>query len=565
MSLELLNLLEAENILTSEQKDEVIMLSETRGVSIPQALLESGFAGDSAAIIRTISQAMGLEYMDIQDVEIDERLSNLLSPQQAKSFPAMILYERDGFMLVAVPLELAKSIQTRDDIRRISGRGKIQFVISTKRDILRTIDRVYRIDSSLDSLSADALTADVFTSAAQNLTNEIPDEVEEQSQVVQFVDAVLSQGVKDRASDIHFDATERRLQIRYRIDGVLRDVFEAPRVMMPEIISRLKIMAELDISQTRVPQDGRITQIFDGRKIDMRVATLPSVWGEKVVLRILDNNQANLPLAKLNFSQHNLDRFLTAAKKPYGMVLVTGPTGSGKSTTLYAALNEISSPEVNVLTVEDPVEYRIAGITQVQVNNRAKMSFDTILRTFLRADPDIILVGEIRDHETATTAMQAGLTGHMVFSTLHTNDASSAIPRLADMGVEPFITASTLQGVASQRLIRMLCNKCKQAWEPTEKELDAIGYNIPKTGEEKFFQPKGCNICRGTGYVGRLAIHEVLVVTPAIQKAIIDGAKGLEVNEIAVKEGMTSLRMDGFEKVSQGLTSFQEVLRVTTV
>jgi type IV pilus assembly protein PilB len=563
MSLELLNLLESEKILTPEQKSEVVTLSEMRGISVPQALLESGFAGDSAAIIKTISQAMGLEYMDIQDVEIDERLANLLTPQQAKSFPAMILYEREGSLLVAVPLELAKSIQTRDDIRRITSRGKIQLVISTKKDIMRVIDRVYRIDSSLDSISADSLTADAFTSSAANLTNEIPSEVEEQSQVVQFVDAVLSQAVKDRASDVHFDPTERRLQIRYRIDGILRDVFEAPRVMLPEIISRIKIMAELDISQTRMPQDGRLSQIFDGRKIDMRVATLPSIWGEKVVLRVLDNSQANLPLEKLSFSESNLKRFLEAANKPFGMVLVTGPTGSGKSTTLYSALNEITTPEVNVLTVEDPVEYRISGVTQVQVNNRAKLTFENILRTFLRSDPDVILVGEIRDHETATIAMQAGLTGHMVFSTLHTNDAASAIPRLADMGVEPFITASTLQGVASQRLIRTLCNKCKLEWKPTAEELKVIGYSIPKTGKETFFQPKGCNSCRGTGYSGRLAIHEVLTISPRIQKAIIEGAKGLEINNIGLEEGMVSLRQDGFEKVAQGLTSFQEVLRVT--
>jgi type IV pilus assembly protein PilB len=296
----------------------------------------------------------------------------------------------------------------------------------------------------------------------------------------------------------------------------------------------------------------------------MRVATLPSIWGEKVVLRVLDNSQANLPLAKLNFSPANLEKFMEGATKPYGMVLVTGPTGSGKSTTLYSALNEITSPEVNVLTVEDPVEYRIAGVTQVQVNNRAKMTFDNILRTFLRADPDVILVGEIRDHETATTAMQAGLTGHMVFSTLHTNDASSAIPRLADMGVEPFITASTLQVVASQRLIRMLCQKCKMTWEPSAAELKSVGYSASLTGEEKFFQPKGCNVCRGTGYSGRIAIHEVLNVSSRIQKAIIEGAKGMEVNAIALEEGMIPMRMDGFEKVSQGLTSFQEVLRVTT-
>ena len=563
MSAELLDFLVEEKILTTEQKQEVVNLSETRNIPIPQALLESGFAGDSGAIVKTIAMSMGFEYMDILNIELDDTLATTMSAQQAKNFPAIPLYEREGYLIVAVPLELAKSIQTKDDIKRITGRTRVTFVISTKKDILKLISQVYNIGDEDMRLSS-KMSAVTAEDQAQQFLTEIPDEVEAESEVVQFVDLVLSQAVRERVSDIHFDPTERRLQIRYRIDGILRDVFEAPRSMLPEIVSRVKILSELDISITRVPQDGRLSQIFDGRKIDFRVATLPSVWGEKVVMRILDNSQASLPLTKLSFSDDNLDRFLTAARKPFGMVLVTGPTGSGKSTTLYSALNEITTPEVNVLTVEDPVEYRINGVTQVQVNNRAKMTFDTILRTFLRADPDIILVGEIRDHETATIAMQAGLTGHMVFSTLHTNDASSAIPRLADMGVEPFITASTLQGVASQRLIRRLCEKCKEPWLPTEAELTALKYSYEVEPEDTFFKPVGCPACRKTGYAGRLAIHEVLSVSNAIQKAIIEGAKGVEVNEIAIAEGMTTLREDGFEKVAQGLTSFQEVLRATT-
>ena len=566
--MELLNFLITENIINEEQRIEIVNLAEARNIPIPQALLESGFAGDSAAIIKIIAKSMNLEYVDLTEIEVDESLATLISPQQAKSFPAIPLFDRDGYLLVAVPLELAKSVQAKDDIKRVTGRNRVTFVISTKKDIISLIDTIYKIDSDLELLASQVLSSDGILGAQGFSTlnpSDIPDEVQAESEVVQFVDLVLSQGVKERASDIHFDPTERRLQIRFRTDGILRDVFEAPRVMIPEIISRIKILAEMDISQTRVPQDGRISQVFDGRKVDMRVATLPSVWGEKVVMRILDNSQANLPLAKLSFSQHNLDRFMTAAKKPYGMILVTGPTGSGKSTTLYSALNEITTPEVNVLTVEDPVEYRINGVTQVQVNNRAKLTFDNILRTFLRADPDVILVGEIRDHETATIAMQAGLTGHMVFSTLHTNDASSAIPRLADMGVQPFITSSTLQGVASQRLIRMLCNKCKEPWELTDVEREALGYvkSPYVTQDETFFKPVGCNACRNTGYAGRIAIHEVLIVSPRIQQMIISGAKGREINDMAVEEGMTTLRQDGFEKVAQGLTSFQEVMKVT--
>lgn len=563
MSVELLNVLVLEDIINEEQKTQIIKLSEERRITVPQALLESGLAGDSNAIIKIIAQSMNLEYMDILDIDIDESLSRLMTPQQAKSFPAIPLFERDGQLLVAVPLELAKSIQSRDDIKRITGRTKIGIVISSKKDIVKLINNIFRLDDELDRLSSQAIISDSFVGASQQLSMEIPDEIQAESEIVQFVDKVIAQAVQDKASDIHFDPTERRLQIRYRIDGILRDVYEAPRVIIPEIVSRIKILAELDISQTRVPQDGRITQIFDGRKIDLRIATLPSVWGEKVVMRILDNSQANLPLSKLGFSDLNLNKFLEAAQRPFGMVLVTGPTGSGKSTTLYSALNEITTPEINVLTVEDPVEYRVQGVTQVQVNTRAKMTFDNILRTFLRADPDVILVGEIRDHETATTAMQAGLTGHMVFSTLHTNDAASAIPRLADMGVEPFITSSTLQGVASQRLIRMLCNKCKQPWKPTKDELEVLKYKKTIKEDETFFSPKGCSACRNTGYSGRIAIHEVMVVTPTIQKAIIAGAKGVEINALAIEEGMMPMRGDGFEKVAKGLTSFQEVLRVT--
>ena len=564
MSKELLSLLLEDNIINKEQHDEIIDISEKRKISIPQVILETGYAGDKSDIIRVIAQSMGLQYVDVLDSIRDDRALMLMNAQQAKTFPAIPLYEENGNLVVSIPLELAKSLQAKDDIKRITGHTKVKFVISSRKDIIKVIDSVYRVDEKLQQLSSQAIASETSGSNyTPGMTNELPSEIDEVSEVVQFVDLVLSQAVREKASDIHFDPTERKLQIRYRVDGVLRDVFDAPRLMISEIVSRLKIMAEMDISQTRIPQDGRITHMVEGQKFDLRVATLPSVWGEKVVLRLLDNTQASLPLIRLGFSENNLARFMEAAKRPYGMMLVTGPTGSGKSTTLYSALHAITTPEINVLTVEDPVEYRVPGVTQVQVNNKAKMTFENILRNFLRSDPDVILVGEIRDHETAAIAMQAGLTGHMVFSTLHTNDAASAIPRLADMGVEPFITSSTLQGVASQRLVRTLCNRCKEPWEPNTAELIASKYGTELTGEETFFKPKGCPSCRNTGYTGRLAIHEVLLITPEIAKAIIEGAKKIEIHEIAVNEGMTTLREDGFEKVAKGLTSFQEILRVT--
>jgi type IV pilus assembly protein PilB len=563
VSQELLKLLIEDDVINEEQQQEIINIAENRQISIPQAILETGYAGDKSNIISIIARSMGLQYVDIIDSNRDERVLGLMSAQQAKTFPAVPLYEEAGQLVVAIPLELAKSLQAKDDIKRITGHTKVKFVISARGDIKKVLDTVYRVDDKLQQLSSQAMASEEMTNYTPGITNQLPSEIEEVSEVVQFVDLVLSQAVREKASDVHFDPTERKLQIRYRVDGVLRDVFDAPRLMIPEIVSRLKIMAEMDISQTRIPQDGRITHMFEGQKIDLRVATLPSVWGEKVVLRLLDNTQASLPLIRLGFSENNLARFMEAARRPFGMMLVTGPTGSGKSTTLYSALHAITTPEINVLTVEDPVEYRVPGVTQVQVNAKAKMTFDNILRTFLRADPDVILVGEIRDFETAAIAMQAGLTGHMVFSTLHTNDAASAIPRLADMGIEPFITSSTLQGITSQRLVRTLCARCKEAWEPTPAELLAAKYDMELTGEESFFKPKGCPSCRNTGYVGRMAIHEVLLITPEIAKSIIDGAKGAEVHEIAISEGMTSMRHDGFEKVAKGLTSFQEILRVT--
>lgn len=563
MSAELLKLLSEEGLLTQEQTEEVLEISERRGIPVPQALLEAGYAGDRSNIIKIIATSMGLTYIDIIDAPRDERTLNLISSQQAKSFPAVPLYEENQTLIVAIPLELAKSLQAKDDIKKITGHKKIKFVISSKQDINKVLDSVYRVDERLQQLSTQAVESESMSTYNPSITNTLPDELEPTSEVVQFVDLVLSQAVKEKASDIHFDPNEKKLQIRYRVDGVLRDVFDAPRIMISEIVSRIKILAEMDISQTRISQDGRISHNYEGQKTDLRVATLPSVWGEKVVLRLLDNSQASMPLSRLGFSETNLNRFMEAAKKPYGMVLVTGPTGSGKSTTLYSALHSITTPEINVLTVEDPVEYRVPGVTQVQVNNKADMTFSNILRTFLRADPDVILVGEIRDLETASTAMQAGLTGHMVFSTLHTNDASSAIPRLADMGVEPFVTSSTLQGVVSQRLVRTLCNRCKEPFTPNETQLKAARYSKEITGDETFSQPKGCASCRQTGYSGRIAIHEVLTVSEAVERAIIEGAKGLEINDIAVSEGMISLRKDGFDKVSKGLTSFQEILRVT--
>jgi type IV pilus assembly protein PilB len=353
------------------------------------------------------------------------------------------------------------------------------------------------------------------------------------------------------------------MRVRYRIDGVLHETQRAPKQIQSGVISRVKIMSDIDIAERRKPQDGRMSVVQDGRKIDLRVATLPTVWGEKIVMRILDNTTASLDLRDLSFLDENYEVYHEAFTRPYGMILVTGPTGSGKSTTLYATLNAVSRPEINVITVEDPVEYRLAGINQVQVNPKAGLTFAGALRSILRCDPDVVLLGEIRDHETAQIAIEAALTGHMVLSTLHTNDAPSAITRLIEMGIEPFLVGSALDAVVAQRLARKLCDRCKEAYEPSEVEL--ISARFPWEPGEKvptLYRAVGCPTCSRTGYRGRIAFHEVMRVTEAVERQAVAHASSSDIGRTAREEGMVALRDDGWRKVAMGRTSIEEMLRV---
>jgi type IV pilus assembly protein PilB len=380
---------------------------------------------------------------------------------------------------------------------------------------------------------------------------------------VRFVNLLISQAIADRASDIHIEPTERDLRVRYRIDGVLHEAHRSPKNIQNGVISRLKIMSEIDIAERRIPQDGRLSVVHHGRKVDLRLATLPTVWGEKIVARILDNSNTRLDLNDLGFSDFNFHRYRGSYTKPYGMILVTGPTGSGKSTTLYATLNAIARPEVNIITVEDPVEYRLPGINQVQTNVKAGLTFASALRSILRSDPDILLVGEIRDHETAQIAVEAALTGHLVLSTLHTNDAPSAITRLTEMGIEPFLVGSALDAVLAQRLCRLLCEKCRKAYVPEPGELLDVGFPW-EDGQPlpTLYRPVGCDACARTGYHGRIALHEVMPVGEDIERLAVQRVSSDEISRLALAEGMITLRDDGWSKVSQGLTSIEEILRV---
>ena len=382
---------------------------------------------------------------------------------------------------------------------------------------------------------------------------------------MKFVNLLITQAVNDRASDIHVEPTEHDLRIRFRIDGVLHEVMRSPRSIQAGVISRLKVMAEINIAERRIPQDGRISLKVGGRSVDLRVATLPIVHGEKVVMRILDKGQALLRLEDLGFLPETLERFSTAYRKPYGTILVTGPTGSGKSTTLYATLNILNEAHRNIITVEDPVEYRLAGINQVQVHPKAGLTFASALRSILRADPDVILVGEVRDRETAVIAIEAALTGHLVLTTLHTNNAASTPMRLVEMGVEPFLVTSAIDCVVAQRLARRLCDHCKESYQPTEAELVEAGWSPDELSGNDWptlQRPMGCSSCGKTGYRGRFAIHEVLLLSEEMERMIIERRSTEDLAKLAVMEGMITLKKDGLRKVALGHTSLEEIFRV---
>jgi type IV pilus assembly protein PilB len=418
------------------------------------------------------------------------------------------------------------------------------------------LDRFQRSENDLDDVAASL--GEEETSAMDAFSS-----VGDEAPIVRYVNSLIEQAIQNRASDLHIEPTEHDLRIRFRIDGVLHEIDTVPRAVQSALISRLKIMSAVDITERRVPQNGRITMQLGNRSVDLRVATLPTVWGEKIVLRVLDTGGIDLDLKRLGFTEANYGRFSTSFHKPHGMVLVTGPTGSGKSTTLYATLTEISNPEINIITVEDPVEYRLAGVNQVQVNHKAGLTFAAVLPAILRSDPDIVLIGEIRDRVTAQLAIEAALTGHLVLSTLHTNDAPSAVTRLVEMGIEPFLVGSSLDCVMAQRLARRLCQWCKEAVVPSSAELMAARWPEDLLGTPtQMWQPVGCRSCANTGYRGRVALHEVMPVSEDIERLAVERGSAHEIQRVALEQGMDTLRVDGLRKAAAGETSLAEVLRV---
>jgi type IV pilus assembly protein PilB len=545
-----------DRLVTQAQLDAAIADQARSGKPLGRILVEMG-AITEVDLVRTLARQMDLDFVDLGDFSMDRGAASLIPESVARRYAALPI-GWEGERLIVAMADPA-NVFAIDDIRTITG-AEIKTVIATRAQLLEAIDGVHRLDAEVDSVMSAA--ADEFDDL-EDISNVRA--VVDDAPIVKFVNLLIAQAVADRASDIHIEPSERDLRIRFRVDGVLHEVMRSPKSIQAGVISRLKVMAEINIAERRIPQDGRISVNIGSKSVDLRVATLPTVYGEKVVMRILDKTQALLTLSDLGFLPEVLGRYEETFRKPYGTILVTGPTGSGKSTTLYATLNVLNSPDRNIITVEDPVEYRLPGTNQVQIHPKAGLTFASALRSILRSDPDIVLVGEIRDRETAIIAIEASLTGHLVLSTLHTNDSTSTPMRLVEMGVEPFLVTSALDCVLAQRLARRLCEKCKEPYQPDEAELAQAGWPAEElTGSDwpTLHKPIGCQACGRTGYRGRFALHEVLLITEEIERLIIERASSEDMKKMAIAQGMLTLREDGFRKVGMGQTSLEEIFRV---
>ena len=538
-------------IITERQLNDALEVHKATGSPLGRVLVDLGYA-TQGGILSVMAKQIGIPYIDFSTTRPDANAIAVVPKDLAVRYTLMPVEIVDDELVVA--MADPQNVLALDDLRIITG-YEIKPAISTKDDIVAAVQEFYKVATTLseDELSgADELEG----MSLEDLT-----EVTDEAPIVKLVNFIINKAVADRASDIHVEPQEKDLRVRYRIDGVLHEMMRSPKGTQAAILSRFKIMADMDIAETRKPQDGHCALTIGGHKMDFRVSTLPTVYGERIVLRILRKDNIMLRLEDLGFLPAALDRFESSFRKPYGAILVTGPTGSGKSTSLYAAINVLNDPGKHILTAEDPVEYRLPGVNQVQTNVKAGLTFARALRSFLRCSPDIILVGEIRDQETAQIAIESALTGHLVLSTLHTNDAAGAITRLTEMGVEPFLVASSVDCVLAQRLARRLCPDCKEEYKPSKQALLDAGYpedNLP----ESLFRAKGCKKCGGTGYRGRLGVHEVMLVSEEIGDLCVREATAEAIRDVAIEQGMLTLKMDGLEKVRMGRTSIEEIVRV---
>ncbi len=537
-------------VITEEQLAEASQ--QSAGRSLVATLDELGYANETR-VAQAVAEQMGLAFIDIGSYDIDPNAAMLVSGDLLRKYTVLPVRLEDDALMVA--MADPANIFAIDDLRIVT-RKEIRPVVAAEGELTAAIERFMTNQTNVDDMLGD-LEDSVGTIEREEEVDE-----SEESAVAKLMNQIVTDAIRQGAGDVYIEPHENQLRVRYRIDGVCREVFTAPKSMHRQLISRLKINSNMDIAERRVPLDGRFGVVLDGKAVDFRVATLPLVHGELAVLRLLRRDSIMLSLKDLGFGEHNMERLLNALSLPYGAILVTGPTGSGKSTTLYAAINETNDPKTNLITVEDPVEYRLAGLSQVHVNEKAGLSFAAALRSILRQDPDKVMIGEIRDRETGTIAIEAALTGHLVLSTLHTNDAPSAITRLTEMGIEPFLTASAVTLVVAQRLARRLCTECKEQYTPEEVALERIGFPFEPGNPPKLYRARGCKKCNGIGYKGRMGVHEVMSMSENLERLTVENASADEIKRQAISEGMLTLRDDGFSKVLQGLTSIEEILRV---
>jgi len=544
------------SLLTQEQLKKAKEDSKKKGIALGKILLRSGIVGEDD-YTQALSEILGMPYIDLNNYLVDAGILKLIPESVARKHKAIPTFKIGTSLTVA--MSDPKDIMAIDDLARRS-KCEIEPVLASQTSILNAIDQYYGVTGSVDDVIKDIDKGKKKKGPHVEIDSKKLAELAEEAPVIKLVNLIIMQAVKDRASDIHVEPEEDSLKVRFRVDGVLHEMFSPPKHLESALLSRIKILSRIDIAEKRKPQDGRFNIKVENRNVDLRVSTFPTIYGENIVIRILDKGSVLVDLDKLGFSKDMKKQFETLIKRPHGIILVTGPTGSGKTTTLYSALSTIDSEEKNIITVEDPVEYHLGRIRQSQVNVKAGLTFASGLRSILRQDPDIIMVGEIRDKETAEIAVQAAMTGHLVFSTLHTNDAAGALTRLVDMGMEPFLISSSAIGILAQRLVRVICEKCKQSYEPPEEITRGLGI-VEKI--KKLFKGKGCNACKNTGYKGRIGIFELLVMDENIKKLIVAKASSDVIKKKTIETGMKTLRSDGLDKATRGITTADEVIKAT--
>ncbi len=554
------DILVRDGLITSDQLKRALAEQRSSGMRLGYTLVKLGFI-EETEITKMLARQYRMPAVDLSRFEVDPKILKLITPDIANKYTVLPL-KREGRTLT-IAIADPNNVAAIEDIKFIT-RCDIFPVIAGEYTLRNAIDRYYQqSDAQLASLlkSVEDEGSDDLEVVEEQMDEEVKaSELAEDAPVVKLINGLLTDAVKRGASDIHIEPFEHEMRVRYRVDGALQEVMKPPIKMRAALTSRVKIMAQLNIAERRVPQDGRIKLKMGHRVIDFRVSTLPVLFGEKIVLRILDKGNLTFDLSKFGFEPKAEADLMKAILNPYGMVLVTGPTGSGKTTTLYSALSKINTIEVNIMTAEDPVEYNLMGINQVLVRNEVGMTFAAALKAFLRQDPNIIMVGEIRDLETGSIAIKAALTGHLVLSTLHTNDAPSTITRMIDMGIEPFNVASAVNIIVAQRLVRRICVDCKQEWDYTDEEMHAF---MIDRKQGPFFKGAGCDTCNGTGYKGRQGLYEVMTMSSALRRNVLRGASTEEMQQAAVEEGMLTLRMDGLVKVKRGVTTLEEVVKET--